>query len=163
MDPSQLHCFAFNLGYAQMLMNDIEDARMAEQPGGLTNHPAWTLGHLIYSLDGAVQLLGEKSVFVPDEDWNERFGMGSTPSADRGAYPAKQALLDALVAGHEQLTPAVQAADEKRLAAAMPDKHFRRIMPTIGNGVAFLMGIHYATHLGELAAWRRAAGYPRVI
>jgi hypothetical protein len=40
--------------YCGMLMADIADERMAEEPLPGVNHPAWILGHLAVSADLAV-------------------------------------------------------------------------------------------------------------
>ena len=42
----------------------------------------------------------------------------------------------------------------------MPNQEFRQIMPTIGDGLGYLLVAHEANHLGQLSAWRRAMGMP---
>src|SRR5688500_6942528 len=36
----------FLVGYCKMLVGDLDDERLAEQPLPGVNHPAWILGHL---------------------------------------------------------------------------------------------------------------------
>ena len=39
----------FLMHYCQMLVGDIADERMAEQPHAGVNHPAWVVGHLAWA------------------------------------------------------------------------------------------------------------------
>ena len=39
-----------------------------------------------------------------------------------------------------------------------PSEDTRKFFPTIGAMVAFIMTSHEMDHLGQIAAWRRAAG-----
>ena len=151
-----LHTFGFNLNYTNMLMADVPDERMAEQPPGVANHAAWNLGHIIHSLGFAGQLAGAGPDPTPLAD--DLYGMGSAPSHDRSKYPSKDELLAQLTATHEQLTPALAALSAEDLARENPNEEFRRMMPTVGNAIVFLITSHYAVHLGELAVWRKAIG-----
>ena len=42
-----VYIYGFNLTYAEMLVKDVSAEQMVEQPGGVINHPAWSLGHLV--------------------------------------------------------------------------------------------------------------------
>jgi hypothetical protein len=46
---SELKVNLFLMQYCRMLVEDIADERMAEQPIAGVNHPAWVLGHLALS------------------------------------------------------------------------------------------------------------------
>ena len=50
---------------------------------------------------------------------------------------------------------------ERTVAASAP-KGFREKFPTVGNALAHTMLLHEMQHLGQLSAWRRASGLPRV-
>ncbi len=39
-------------------------------------------------------------------------------------------------------------------------ERFRKLMPTLGDGMTFLLTGHFWMHLGQLSAWRRACGMP---
>ena len=52
------YLYGFNLGRAETLVKDLSTEQMAAQPGGVINHPAWSLGHLVISADHLGQLLG---------------------------------------------------------------------------------------------------------
>src|SRR5262249_48190366 len=71
--------------YCGMLVGDIADERLAEQPLPGVNHPAWVLGHRAFSADQARWLLGAEKE-LPAE-WAARVGPGSEPAATRGACP----------------------------------------------------------------------------
>ncbi len=158
---SVLHNYAFNLSYTQMLYGDLPDERMAEQPAGIANHPAWTLGHLVVASTFGVRLAGGQPELP--EGWMEKFGRGSTPTGDRAAYPSKAEMLGGLEALHEQVSTALANADPALLRQPTPDEEFRQLMPTIGDGLTYLLVSHEATHLGQICAWRRAIGLPSVL
>ena len=77
MLDSELKVNRFLMGYLRMLIADVPDERMAEQPVAGVNHPAWILGHLAYSADRGRWLLGLNRE-CPAE-WTEMFGPGSKP------------------------------------------------------------------------------------
>ena len=79
MLDSELNVNRFLVSYCRMLVGDIADERLAEQPLPGVNHPAWILGHLAFSADRACSLLD-----APKElpaTWTPLFGPGSKPSA----------------------------------------------------------------------------------
>ena len=150
------YLYGFNLQFAERLVNDIPDDQMAAQPGGVINHPAWSLGHLVVSSNHLGGLLGlEPSL---PEGWGDAFTTGGEPSGNRADYPSKEALLEALTAQHERNTAALKAYDLARFDEPFPDEKTRAYFPTIGDFIMFLMTSHEMDHLGQIAAWRRAAG-----
>ncbi len=48
MLDSELNVNRFLVTYCRMLVGDIADERLAEQPLPDVNHPAWILGHLAF-------------------------------------------------------------------------------------------------------------------
>lgn len=62
MLDSAIQVNAFLMQYCRMLVGDIADERLAEQPCAGVNHPAWVLGHLAWTADGALSLLGAPKV-----------------------------------------------------------------------------------------------------
>ena len=108
MTEAILHNYGFNLMFAQMLVKDVADDRMAEQPKQAMNHPAWILGHLAHTCDFMGSMLNLEP-HCPTE-WNELFANGTTPTADRGRYPDKQTLLKSLEDGHQIVSKAYAAA-----------------------------------------------------
>lgn len=155
--------YDFQLDYARLLVRDIDDARLAEQPVSGMNHGAWILGHMAISTDFALPLFGEPKVC--SEDWHARFGPGSVVQTDRGAYPGKEELLDALARGHEAVARASMIATPEAMERLHPVEiaFLKQSLPTVGDLVSHLMTTHEAIHLGQLSAWRRALGMPGVL
>ncbi len=152
------------LGYGQKLVADVPDDQMCAQPipDRVLNHPAFLLGHLAWAHDSrAAALTGQPAGMASDPKWKEIFGMGAKPSADRSLYPSKVELLKAFEESHARLGEAAAKATPDALAQPLPEP-MRNRFPTVGNLVLGLMTSHFATHLGQLSAWRRAMGYPSV-
>jgi hypothetical protein len=151
-----LQAYDLQLNIAKRLVNDIPDNQMCAQPHGLVNHPTWTLGHLVMSAHGAGKLIGiEPSA---PEGWDELFKTGGTPSGDPAGYPSKDALIAELAKVHDSWKTALPGVDAAVLDAEHPNEQTRAYFPTVGAMVAFIMTSHEMDHLGQLAAWRRAAG-----
>jgi hypothetical protein len=146
----------FLLGYAHSLVAEIADERMAEQPLAGVNHPAWILGHLAYSGDGAVGVLGGTKTLAGD--WTKRFGPGSKPSSIRTDFPSKEELLSALDERFEQARQLSVTASLEKVTLPNPNPRLKGGLPTVRDVVAFLMTGHLALHLGQLSAWRRMIG-----
>ena len=150
------YLYGFNLGFAETLVKDVTAEQMAQQPGGVINHPAWSLGHLATSANSLAQLLGLESD-SPD-GWDKTFATGGTPSADPSAYPTKEEILAELKKQHARNTAAFEKVDPAELAKPHPNEAARKYFPTVGDLVVFLMTAHEMDHLGQIAAWRRAMG-----
>jgi hypothetical protein len=146
----------FLLGYAHTLVDEIADERLCEQPSPGVNHPAWILGHLAYSGDGAVAILGgQKSLAA---DWTKKFGTGSKPSSRRAEYPLKSELLRILEERFETARSLAAAAPPEKVALPNPIARLKDNLPSVRDAVAFLMSGHFAVHLGQLSTWRRLIG-----
>ncbi|MBS0264530.1 MAG: DinB family protein [Planctomycetes bacterium] len=148
----------FMIGYCRMLVGDLPDERLAEQPLPGVNHPAWILGHLAFSGDLAVARLGGQKT-LPAE-WTTLFGMGTKISSTRGEYPSKAALVEAVEERFAKARELAQHATAEQLAAPTVSTNpmLRAGLPTAREGVAFLLTCHLAVHLGQLSAWRRMVG-----
>lgn len=151
-----LHAYTLQISLASRLVNDIPDDQMCAQPHGLVNHPTWSLGHLIMSAYGAGQMIGIEAT-APD-GWGELFKTGGTPSGDRAGFPSKDELLAEFAKVHELWSAALQGIDPSVLDAEHPNEKTRAYFPTVGAMIAFMMTSHEMDHLGQIAAWRRAAG-----
>lgn len=153
------------LGYAQKLVADVPDDQMCAQPvpGRVLNHPAFLLGHLTWVHDNRAGALSGQPIGVvaSHPEWKELFGMGAKPSSDRAQYPAKAELLKAFEESHAHLGEAAAKATPEALAQPGPEP-MRARFPTVGHLMLGLMTAHFATHLGQLSAWRRAMGLPSV-
>lgn len=149
-----LFVYQFNLDRARTLVADLSDAQMVQQPQGVVNHPAWTLGHLAFVAHHLAVTLGADSTLP--EGWNDHFPTGGTPSGDPADYPSKEEILAQLTSQHELAAQAAAGADPTVFEQPFPNERVRKRFPTIGDFAAFLMTSHEAGHLGQIAAWRRA-------
>jgi hypothetical protein len=140
-------------------VDDVLQSRMLEQPGGLVNHPAWTLAHLGAAAGFLLTLLDDRSVLTADAEFKQ-FGPGSVPSLDPEAYAPKQELLDRLSTRHALVVTAVEQKHSEYFARPTPEP-LRAFAPTIGRIAVYLLAAHESYHLGQLMQWRRAAGLPR--
>ena len=156
-----LHNYQFSLSLIKMLVDDIEEAKMCQQPGGIVNHPAWTLPHLVTGSEFAAQLLGLEPLIA--QDWFAKYGRGSVPSTDPADNPSKSEALAALEKHHARVSGALDNVDPSMLERPTPNDDFRQIMPTIGDALVFVLGAHEAVHVGQLTSWRKAMGLPPVM
>jgi hypothetical protein len=151
-----LHSYALSLNNAKRIVNDIADHQMCQQPNGVLNHPAWQLGHLAHTSEVAATLLGLQAILPPE--WKTLFSTGSKPTANTANYPSKAQLLKTLEEQHTRVADAVKKADPSVFQKQLPFENFRSVFPTIGDLVGFLLTTHEGLHIGQLTAWRRAAG-----
>lgn len=151
-----LFAYRFNLDRGRVMVQDLSDEQMVRQPHGVVNHPTWILGHLALSSDGLARRLGLATT-LPD-GWAATFGAGGVPSADAADFPGRDRILDELAAQHARVAGAVESADPAVFAAPFPDERRRRTFPTLGDYTVFVMTTHEGSHLGQIAAWRRAMG-----
>ena len=149
------HTYAFNLEHIKKIVTDVSDEQMTLQPNGLVNHPAWTIGHLASASDMLAKILGLESTFP--EKWKEACKTGGTPSGDAGLFPSKDQLLAELSNQHARIAEAVKQASPESLAAESAED-FRKMFPTAGDIVMYIMSAHEGTHIGQLQTWKRAAG-----
>jgi hypothetical protein len=155
-----LHAWNLNLGYAKRLVADLTDEQMALQPAPGMNHAAWVLGHLACTADMLGGMIGTKPV-CPD-DWPTLFDWNSSPLNDPSLYPPKAALLQALEDAHAAISAALPEVPDARWLEETPSEAVRGFLPTLGDCFVFVMAAHENMHLGQLSAWRRVQGMPRV-
>jgi hypothetical protein len=148
--------YAFLFGFARLLVTDVPDEKMTEQPGEQVSHPAWTLGHLCAAADQGLKLLNGPTLF--SDAWHELFFRRVRPSPDRAQYPSKELLLVALAKAHAVFSAVAALAPAELVNADNPKEQSRPSFPTVGDVVAYFMTTHEAMHLGEISAWRRAMG-----
>ena len=156
MFEAELAINRFLIQYGRMMVADLSDERMADQPLPGLNHPAWILGHLAYSADGAVGVLGGDKMLTAE--WVSRFGPGSQPTAIRSDYPSKEDLLREFEGRFEKARELAAAAHPDRLGRRNPHPRLRGGLPTVRDLVALLLTGHLGVHLGQLSMWRRAIG-----
>jgi hypothetical protein len=163
MFETECRLYEFLGVYADELMRDVDDARMAERPAPGMNHPAWIVGHLAVVARHGSTLLGWPA--AGPEGWSKLFGPGSEAAGERGAYPPK----DELMAAYRESRGAFLAAAREADPAAMGRPHgieiafLKEAFPTNGVLIAHLLTTHEAVHLGQLSAWRRGMGMEGVL
>ena len=150
--------YQFNLDRSRVMVKDLSDEQMVWQPHGVVNHPAWILGHLALSSDGLARRFGLESTLP--EGWADTFGPGGVPSGAVADFPGRDRTLDELAAQHARVADAVGAADPAvfETPVPFPDERRRKAFPTLGDYAVFVMTIHEGSHIGQIAAWRRAMG-----
>jgi uncharacterized damage-inducible protein DinB len=151
----------FNFAYAKRAVEDVPESQMAIKPSaGLDNHPAFTIGHLATAYANLMNnLTGE---FILADGFKEIFlrtgpGDPTLPNPDAAAYPSKEKMLAEMDNQHKRLINYLLQIDEKKLNEKF-DWRFSAYFPTYRDRILFLCVNHYAMHLGQLAAWRRAMG-----
>ncbi len=153
---------SFNLAYAKQLVEDVSEEEMTIKPSeGLDNHPAFTLGHLTTAYANLMNNLTGEFLLAPGFKENFlRTGPGdpTLPNADSTVYPSKAELLHEMESQHNRLIQHLQTIDPAKLNEPFGWR-FSSFFPSYGNRIMFLCVNHYAMHLGQLAAWRRAMGY----
>jgi hypothetical protein len=153
--------YDFNLKYAEALVQDLSDEQMTTIPSnGLENHPAWTIGHLVSGSAGLAEDLGEK--FEMPDTWADLFlrkgpGDPRKPDPDKSKYPPKEQLLEELNKQHNKVRKLLLKYDSADLNKKIKWR-FESCMPSLLDLIVFMCINHEATHLGQLAAWRRAMG-----
>jgi len=156
MKQTILDLFNFQRGYMKLLVDDIPDDRMTEQPKGLPNHPAWQIGHLAMALDGLCKMLGARGSL--DDGFIAKFNMGSAPVADRSRYPSKVELLATYDELRAKAAEAYANASDDTLAQPNPSEMLSKMLPTMGHMCGFMLLNHESNHLGQISIWRQAAG-----
>jgi hypothetical protein len=148
----------FLLQYCRVLTDDIAEDRMADQPLPCINHPAWILGHIAFSADVAVGLLGGEKTLPAD--WLELFKPGSTLRTARSDYASKTDLLHAVEQYFRRARDLAATAASEQLARPSTNPRMKEALPTIKDALSFLFTGHLGVHLGQLSSWRRMIGLP---
>src|SRR5688572_2146245 len=155
-----LHSFSYALGYLREQVEDLPHKDMVRQPAGVPNHPAWTIGHLVF----ISQAIGEVAALEPwlDDGWVKAFGPGSMPTEEAVGYPSKDVLLSALADAESRLTVAVRDLDDAALDKPFPDPVYLEVFPTVRHAFTQVLVGHTGFHVGQVAVWRRAMGLPGI-
>jgi len=148
------------LQLAAPILAGLDDSHRAVEPQPGTKTSGWLIGHLAVTGDFARRLCGRPRI-CPKE-WLALFNPGTQPSTDPSTYPEMAVLCETFRLVYEDLSRAASEADPAALSAENPYAPARDGFPTAGDFVAYLMTGHLAYHLGQLSAWRAAAGMGRL-
>ena len=151
-----LNSYSLAADYGRKLLADVDADQMVAQPVVGMNHPAWIVGHLVYSC----QMIGIEmglTAWLPS-DWVRRFATGSAVTADIAAYPTKAELLAAFDDATSRIRQRLERMTDAALDGPLPDERHRHVFPTLGHAALHILTVHLAVHLGQLSAWRRVMG-----
>ncbi len=154
--------FNANAALNLKLAESVAEADMTAQPAADMNHPAWILKHLsLYHPVIEALLTGGE----PNDPKGEPFGLGTTPVADPAVYGPWDTVISDYRAGTQRVLAALDTAaagDPNVLTRTMPIPRWQKRFPQAGTALGYLMLHHEAFHAGQLSAWRRARGLPRL-
>ena len=94
------------------------------------------------------------------KEWRERFSPGSRPSPRREDYPSMDELRAAFRNVYADLAELASGADDSVANRENPYEATRPAFPRAGDFAGYLLAGHFSYHLGQLSAWRAAAGLP---
>lgn len=150
-----------NGAYALRLVADLAPAQWTSQPvpGRTLNHPAWVFSHLNLYAHVAARLAAGAPF---DDPADHRYGAKSEVSADPVEYADSGELMSEFVRLHAAAESALAGVGDSVLLAPTPLERWRGVHPRTGDMLVALTVKHESGHLGQLSAWRRAMGLPRV-
>src|SRR5437867_10643007 len=148
------------LALAEPILTQLDDSHCALEPMPGAKTAGWLIGHLAVSGDFARRLYGRPPLCPAD--WRTAFNPGSQPSREANDYPPMTTLRDTFREVYSDLCAAASEADPPSLTSINPYAPARTAFPTTGDFVAYLLTGHLAYHLGQLVAWRAAAGLGRL-
>lgn len=155
IDASVRQCHR-NIGTAVGIMNALDDSHRALEPQPGTKTAGWLIGHLCVTGDYGRKICGRPTI-CPKE-WRARFNPGTQPSHDAADYPPIAELGTMFGRVYADLIEAATQLSADAQTAPNPFTPAAADLPTAGEFVAYLMSGHLAYHLGQLHAWRAAAG-----
>lgn len=142
---------------ARALLEGVAADQFATQPGGVVNHPAWTLSHLIHYHPAILSLVQGRSVQDPATSPKaDLYDEGSTPQPDASLYLQSDALMASYMEGHQTILIALQQAPASCFEQKPGLARWANVFPTTADTLVYLMLIHESQHLGQLMVWRRA-------
>lgn len=147
-----------NLQAVEELFSEVPADRLTHQPGGVNNHPAWTLCHLMHYHPAILSAIQGQAIQDPANHPDAaRFDAGSIPADDPAVYPEKNELLNAYRQTHARIAQQLGTASASTLARPPGLARWAEVFNTTAELLVYLMLHHEATHLGQVVAWRRAS------
>ncbi len=124
------------------------------------NHPLWFAGHMGVVDDFMLSLVAPERALAR-ADFQERFGMGSQPSADPNDYPPVDQVLAFMRERRQALLAALDSLDESQLNHPTP-KGAPSFLPDYAS--AFQTAAwHEGLHTGQMTVVHRALGNPPLV
>ena len=159
MQSSVMQCRHL-LKLSDSILAGLDDSHLSIEPQSGTKTAGWLIGHLAVTGDFARRLCGHTPPLCPKE-WRAKFNPGTQPSSEQGDYPPFEELRSAFRTVYEDLCDAAMAVDQTKLSIENPYEPGRASFPTAADFVHWMLSGHLAYHLGQLGAWRTAAGLGR--
>ena len=138
----------------------LNPADFDHQPLPGVNSAAWSFGHLILTERRAITAFHGTLPPLPG-GFEERFKTTGLAAGDQAGLSAAAGDWVALFDAHRDALIAAVAAAPAELLASAPAKP-SPLYTTLA-GLANLMAIHTALHLGQITVIRRSLGYPPVV
>ena len=88
--------------------------------------------------------------------------MQSSPSQDASLYPGREELSRTFQEGNLAAAALLREMGEEALKKPVQLERWQEGMPVSGMALGYIMLAHQGIHLGQISAWRRAAGFPPV-
>lgn len=163
MKAALLQNWDLNQKYGLELVADLAAEQMVCQPAKGMNHPAWILSHLCHYHPLILAIVRDEPCPDPAQHSDApRFDEGSAPINDITLYPSKQELTERFRSNHELIAAAVRSMPPDHLLRPVPFERWKSQFVDTGGALQFGMLMHESVHLGQLSAWRRVQGLPRV-
>ena len=138
------------------MVEDLQAEQWNHQPCDGANSADWIIGHLAMVDRRILKAFGTTELPSLPEGFEEKFAPTGQPATGGNSGEPKQ-LLNLFNAHRELLIAAVQHADEETFKKEVPSKSglFKDL-----SEASLFMGIHTATHVGQLSTIRRSLGFP---
>lgn len=155
--------FTLSKMYAEGLTKDITPENFRRKPKGIdTNSPAFNIGHLCVYPERILAMIGREDLARPDQRYADLFSAGKPglDDPDGTLYPPMGEIMARFYQRYGVTVEAVRGVDEAVFQKPNPsaNENFRKMLPTVGMVVAFLLDGHCQSHLGQVSAWRRCMG-----
>ena len=157
----EVKVYQFLQAYGEGLLGELAADRILTRTADTGHHPMWLMGHLAFIGQRMVDAFGGEAV-VDLDDYGQRFGIGSELSDDHEHYPTWNQVLGIWRDAHRQIPELAASLDEVELSQPNTNPRMSETLPTKADFYAFVLTAHEATHLGQLSAWRRSQGLPRL-
>ena len=145
--------------YLQRLLSDIHETQLDDGPIAGLHSFRWILCHLAVTGDMGRVMLGQDKRCPAA--WHAAYGPRSSGVSHDKIRPSKAELLEQLEAVYQQLQELYESAPAELLSQAHPVGLLSQTsIRSNGDLLAHLLTTHFASHVGQLSAMRRAWDWP---
>lgn len=153
--------------YAEKLLVGVTPEQFARQPMGKsglinTNHPAFAYGHMSTYPAWICTIAGvAEPGFANPEGFDALFSHEAVCRDDPEGtiYPSMDAVTGHFFDSHRRLFAHLRGLSDQKLSEPHGQEgDFFKGFPTRAAVVAFMVGPHPFTHIGQVSAWRRCMG-----